>query len=67
MIKNMGGRLSEQYSKWFFQQMVLAVDFCHNKGIFNRDIKLQNILLQVIYYLLLHVQVFNGMHGDYLT
>ena len=28
-----------------FQQLLLAVDYCHRLGVANRDIKLDNILL----------------------
>ena len=28
-----------------FQQLVLALHFCHSKGIVNRDLKLENLLL----------------------
>jgi serine/threonine protein kinase len=31
--------------RWFFQQLILAVDYCHKKGVANRDIKLENTLL----------------------
>jgi len=37
--------LPEKTARWFFQQLIIAVDYCHRKGIANRDIKLQNILL----------------------
>ncbi|GBF96707.1 sulfur stress regulator [Raphidocelis subcapitata] len=40
------GRLEEPLARWFFQQLVLAVDYCHRKGVANRDIKLDNLLLQ---------------------
>ena len=33
--------------RWFFQQLILAVDYCHKKGVANRDIKLENTLLAV--------------------
>lgn len=39
------GGLVEEQARWFFQQLILAVDFCHKMGISNRDIKLENILL----------------------
>ncbi|KAI8471513.1 MAG: kinase-like domain-containing protein [Monoraphidium minutum] len=42
------GRLYEPAARWFFQQLVLAVDFCHKQGVANRDIKLDNLLLQPI-------------------
>ncbi|KAF6250539.1 kinase-like domain-containing protein [Scenedesmus sp. NREL 46B-D3] len=38
-------RLPEKDARWFFQQMMIAVDYCHKKGVTNRDIKLENILL----------------------
>jgi len=37
--------LPEAQARWLFQQLVLAVDYCHQIGISNRDIKLDNILL----------------------
>lgn len=33
--------LQEELARWFFQQLIIAVDFCHKKGIANRDIKLE--------------------------
>lgn len=41
------GHLKESVARWFFQQLALAVDFCHKKGVANRDIKLENTLLHV--------------------
>lgn len=38
-------KLHESEARFFFQQLVIAVDYCHRKGIANRDIKLDNILL----------------------
>lgn len=43
-IKDKGG-LGEGVSRWFFQQLMFGVDFCHRMGIVNRDIKPENILL----------------------
>uniref|UniRef100_A0A383W2H5 Protein kinase domain-containing protein n=1 Tax=Tetradesmus obliquus TaxID=3088 RepID=A0A383W2H5_TETOB len=40
------GRLKEAVARWFFQQLVVGVDYCHRKGVANRDIKLENTLLQ---------------------
>jgi serine/threonine protein kinase len=33
--------LSEDEARWFFQQLVLGLDYCHKMGIVNRDIKLE--------------------------
>ncbi|GIL83946.1 hypothetical protein Vretimale_10959 [Volvox reticuliferus] len=38
-------RLKESMARWFFQQLILAVDYCHKRGVANRDIKLENLLL----------------------
>lgn len=43
-IKHKGG-LDEGESRWLFQQIILAVDFCHRMDIVHRDIKPENILL----------------------
>lgn len=42
------GRLKEPVARWFFQQLILGVDYCHKKGVANRDIKLENTLLQEV-------------------
>ena len=39
-------RFSEKRSRWYLQQLMFAVDFCHRLGIINRDIKLENLLLR---------------------
>jgi len=31
--------LSEDNARWFFQQIILAIDYCHRMGVANRDIK----------------------------
>lgn len=38
--------LDEPWARWYFQQLVLALDYCHARGVWMRDIKLQNILLK---------------------
>lgn len=37
--------LTEKEAHWFFQQIVLALDYCHRMGVCIRDIKLENTLL----------------------
>jgi serine/threonine-protein kinase SRK2 len=37
--------LAEEDARWFFQQIVVAVDYCHKLGVCSRDIKLENTLL----------------------
>jgi serine/threonine-protein kinase SRK2 len=39
------GGLRESEARWFFQQLVIAIDYTHRMGVANRDIKLENTLL----------------------
>lgn len=39
------GSLSEEDARWFFQQIICALDYCHKMGVSSRDIKLENTLL----------------------
>ncbi|KAL8161066.1 hypothetical protein V2J09_012555 [Rumex salicifolius] len=39
------GRLKEDIARWVFQQLISAVDFCHRRGVYHRDLKLENLLL----------------------
>eukprot|EP01023_Acetabularia_acetabulum_P065365 TRINITY_DN8646_c0_g2_i1.p1 TRINITY_DN8646_c0_g2~~TRINITY_DN8646_c0_g2_i1.p1 ORF type:complete len:357 (+),score=52.62 TRINITY_DN8646_c0_g2_i1:350-1420(+) len=39
------GGLKEEEARWFFQQLIIAVDYCHRMGVISRDIKLENTLL----------------------
>lgn len=40
-----GSGLPEDLARWFFQQIVLALEFMHMKGVANRDLKLENTLV----------------------
>lgn len=40
------GKLNETLARWFFQQLMIGIDYCHKRGVVNRDIKLENTLLQ---------------------
>ncbi|XP_057870869.1 CBL-interacting protein kinase 18 [Cryptomeria japonica] len=39
------GKLREDISRKYFQQLIHAVDFCHCRGVYHRDLKPENILL----------------------
>lgn len=39
------GKLREFESRRYFQQLIDAVDYCHSKGVYHRDLKLENLLL----------------------
>ena len=43
-VRKKGG-LGESEARWFFQQLVVALDYCHRKGVINRDVKLENTLI----------------------
>ncbi|GMI70189.1 SNF1-RELATED PROTEIN KINASE 3.8, CBL-INTERACTING PROTEIN KINASE 10, SOS3-interacting protein 1 [Hibiscus trionum] len=38
-------RLREGVARKYFQQLICAVDFCHSRGVYHRDLKLENLLL----------------------
>eukprot|EP00210_Caulerpa_lentillifera_P003317 g3167.t1 len=37
--------INQNNARWFFQQLIIAVDYCHKKRVVNRDIKLKNVLV----------------------
>ncbi|XP_078181265.1 CBL-interacting protein kinase 11-like [Carex rostrata] len=39
------GRLKEEVARKYFHQLILAVDYCHSRGVFHRDLKPENLLL----------------------
>jgi serine/threonine-protein kinase SRK2 len=47
LILQVGGKVIEGLARFIFQQLIIALDFCHRKGKVNRDIKLSNILLSI--------------------
>ena len=36
--------LLEEEAKIYFQQIILAIDYCHRQKIIHRDLKLENVL-----------------------
>ncbi|CAI9287346.1 unnamed protein product [Lactuca saligna] len=39
------GRLKEATARKYFQQLITAINFCHNQGVYHRDLKPENLLL----------------------
>jgi serine/threonine-protein kinase SRK2 len=39
------GRFSEDEARYFFQQLISGVAWCHREGVCHRDLKLENTLL----------------------
>eukprot|EP00891_Asterochloris_glomerata_P004326 jgi/Astpho2/4326/Aster-07415 len=39
------GRFSEDEARFFFQQLISGVSYCHSEGVCHRDLKLENTLL----------------------
>ncbi|EHA8591152.1 putative CBL-interacting protein kinase 2 [Cocos nucifera] len=39
------GKLKEDIARKCFQQLISAVDYCHSTGVYHRDLKLENVLL----------------------
>ncbi|KAM7267303.1 hypothetical protein ACFE04_009469 [Oxalis oulophora] len=39
------GKLREELARFYFQQLISAVDFCHSRGVYHRDLKPENLLL----------------------
>lgn len=40
-----GQKLNEVEARKLFQQLIDALDYCHNKGVYHRDLKPENLLL----------------------
>eukprot|EP00884_Botryococcus_braunii_P019876 jgi/Botrbrau1/6572/Bobra.40_2s0035.1 len=37
--------IPEPQARWLFQQLIIALDYAHRRGVSNRDLKLENILV----------------------
>jgi len=40
------GRVREDDARWYFQQLIVTLDYLHEKGVCHRDIKLENALIK---------------------
>ncbi|XP_052154685.1 CBL-interacting protein kinase 28 [Oryza glaberrima] len=38
-------KLNEESARNYFQQLISAMDYCHNRGVYHRDLKPENLLL----------------------
>ncbi|XP_076910715.1 CBL-interacting protein kinase 2-like [Bidens hawaiensis] len=39
------GKLKEDAARKYFQQLISAISYCHNQGVYHQDLKLENLLL----------------------
>ena len=39
------GRFSEPVARYYFKQLLEGLEYCHNKGVAHRDLKLENLLI----------------------
>eukprot|EP00803_Ostreobium_quekettii_P005761 evm.model.scf_977.1 EVM.evm.TU.scf_977.1 scf_977:4509-9602(+) len=46
LLERHGGAVGEVDARWYFQMLITAVDYCHKRGVTNRDIKLDNLLVE---------------------
>lgn len=41
LLKPAKGQLSEKQGRHFFQQLIDAISYCHDMGVYHRDLKVQ--------------------------
>lgn len=53
------GRLKEEEARKYFQQLINAVDYCHSRGVYHRDLKVKTLSSGscVLLWLTIHIQV----------
>jgi hypothetical protein len=45
MLTSLDKYLSEREARWYFQQIIFGLDYCHQSGVVNRDVKPANVVL----------------------
>lgn len=45
IMKINDGRVKEDEARKYFQQLINAVDYCHSRGVYHRDLKVDNVCL----------------------
>jgi serine/threonine protein kinase len=45
------GRLNEEDSRKYFQQLIEAVDYCHSRGVYHRDLKVSHLQFMKFWFL----------------
>lgn len=56
--------ITEDVGRWFFQQLIIGLDYIHQMGVANRDIKLENTLLDDRTWPLVKICDFGYSKGD---
>ena len=41
LVKKNDGRMEEEEARRYFQQLINAVHYCHSRGLYHRDLKVQ--------------------------
>jgi len=41
LVKLNSGRMREKEARRYFQQLINAVDYCHSRGVYHRDLKVK--------------------------
>jgi len=41
-VQTYGEKLDEREARKIFQQLIDALDYCHNKGVYHRDLKVSS-------------------------